>query len=208
MSILVRVPVTVAGIAALGSVAMGGCSSGGAPTSISTAPATGASTSAATVVTAPAAHTPAPLVVAPPTINTSNTAVTYDCGSQSPIAIVGADSTITLTGSCGEVDVNGAHNTVNLPTVAAINANGTGNHISWQAGPNGGAPQITNNGISNTVSGPGGANPPAAAPAPAPNPTISGPVTIGPGGISVGGGGPQIQRGPDGSVQIQPGGGG
>lgn len=104
---------------------------------------------------APAARWFAPLDVAPATINTSSGSVTYDCGNQSPITIVGASSSITLTGSCGEVDVNGAANTVNLATVAVVKANGTGNHIIWQGGPNGAAPQISNTGVGNTLVGPG-----------------------------------------------------
>jgi hypothetical protein len=112
--------------------------------------------SAATAVAAPGTRWPAPLVVAPPTIGKTSTTVSYECGNQSPITIVGSNSTITLTGSCGEVDVNGAVNTVNLQTVAVIKANGTGNHITWQAGPGGTAPQVSNTGTNNTVSGPNG----------------------------------------------------
>lgn len=93
---------------------------------------------------------------APAKIDSSFSFVTYDCGSQSPIRIVGEDSTITLNGSCGEVDVSGAANTVNLQTVAAIVATGTGNHITWEKGPGGGAPQISNPGRSNDIRGPGG----------------------------------------------------
>jgi hypothetical protein len=112
--------------------------------------------SLATAVAAPVVPWPAPLDVAPPTIGKTSTSVTYDCGNQSPITIVGSNSTITLNGSCGEVDVNGAVNTVNLQTVAVIKANGTGNHITWQAGPGGGVPQVSNTGVNNSVSGPRG----------------------------------------------------
>jgi hypothetical protein len=114
----------------------------------------GATTSAA--VAAPAARWPLPLDVAPAKVDTSFSAVTYDCGSQSPIRVVGEDSTITLNGSCGEVDVSGAANTVNLQSVAIIKATGTGNHITWQRGPGGAVPQISNPNGSNTIAGPGG----------------------------------------------------
>jgi hypothetical protein len=114
----------------------------------------GASTSAA--VAAPAGRWPLPLDVAPPKVDTSFSFVTYDCGDQSPIRIAGEDSNITLYGSCGEVDVSGAANTVNLLTVAIINATGTGNHITWEKGPGGAVPQISNPNGSNTIAGPGG----------------------------------------------------
>jgi hypothetical protein len=99
---------------------------------------------------------PIPLSVAPAKIDSSFSAMTYDCGTQSPIKIVSEDSTITLNGSCGEVDVNGAANTVNLQTVASIVATGAGNHITWQKGPAGAVPQISNPGRSNDIKGPGG----------------------------------------------------
>ncbi|PRI15978.1 hypothetical protein B2J96_07530 [Mycobacterium shigaense] len=82
--------------------------------------------------------------------------MTYDCGSQSLIKVVGEDSTITLNGTCGEVDVTGVANTVNLQTVAIINAPGTGNHITWEKGPGGGVPRISNPSGSNDIHGPGG----------------------------------------------------
>jgi Protein of unknown function (DUF3060) len=93
---------------------------------------------------------------APAKIDSSFSAVTYDCGGQSPIRISGEDSTITLYGSCGEVDVSGAANTVNIQTVAVIKATGTGNHITWEKGPGGGVPQISNPNGSNDIHGPGG----------------------------------------------------
>ncbi|OBA62492.1 hypothetical protein A5647_07945 [Mycobacterium sp. 1100029.7] len=94
--------------------------------------------------------------VAPAKIDNSVSSVTYDCGSQSPIRIVGEDATITLNGSCGEVDVSGVANTVNLQSVAIIKLTGTGNHVTWMRGPGGAVPRISNPGGSNLISGPGG----------------------------------------------------
>ena len=99
---------------------------------------------------------PASLDVAPAKIDNSVSSVTYDCGNQSPIKIVGQDATVTLNGSCGEVDVSGVANTVNLQTLAIIKATGTGNHITWLKGPGGAVPQISNPGVSNDIRGPGG----------------------------------------------------
>jgi hypothetical protein len=93
---------------------------------------------------------------APSKIDTSFAFVTYDCGGQSPIRIVGEDSTITLNGSCGEVIVSGTANTVNIQSVSAILASGTGNHITWGKGPAGAAPKISNPSGSNDIHGPGG----------------------------------------------------
>ncbi|MCV7029636.1 DUF3060 domain-containing protein [Mycobacterium sherrisii] len=99
---------------------------------------------------------PVPLDIAPAKIDASVATVTYDCGNQSPIRIVGQDATVTLNGSCGEVDVTGIANTVNLQTVASIRVTGTGNHITWMNGPDGKIPRISNTGGSNSVVGPGG----------------------------------------------------
>jgi hypothetical protein len=114
----------------------------------------GVSTSTAAAVSA--GRWPLPLDVAPAKIDNSVSNVTYDCGNQSPIKIVGEDATITLNGSCGEVDVAGVANTVNMQTVAIIKATGTGNHITWMNGPGGTVPRISNPGGSNSISGPGG----------------------------------------------------
>lgn len=105
---------------------------------------------------APAGRWTAPLDFAPAKVDTSFSSATYDCGNQSPIRVVGEDSTITLNGSCGEVDVSGIDNIVNLQTVAIINAPGTGNHITWVRAPGGGVPHVSNSGASNTIVGPGG----------------------------------------------------
>ena len=116
----------------------------------------GTNTSAAAVVTAPAGRWSAPLDVAPPKIDISVSNVTYDCGHQSPIIISGEDSTVTLNGSCGEVDISGDANIVNLQTVAIIKATGGGNHITWVNGPGGSVPHIISAGGSNDIRGPGG----------------------------------------------------
>jgi len=113
-------------------------------------------TSAAAVVTASAGRWSAPLDVAPPKIDISVSNATYDCGNQSPIRIAGEDATITLNGSCGEVDISGAANTVNIQTVAIIKATGSNNHITWENGPGGAIPQISNPSGSNDIRGPGG----------------------------------------------------
>jgi hypothetical protein len=116
----------------------------------------GASTCAATVAAAPEGRWSVPLDVAPAKIDASVAFVTYDCGNQSPIRIVGEDATITLYGSCGELDISGTANTVNLQTVTIIKAPGTGNHITWEQGPGSAAPQISNPNGSNDIHGPGG----------------------------------------------------
>jgi hypothetical protein len=94
--------------------------------------------------------------VSPAKIDVSFSAVTYDCGNQSPITIVSQGSTVTLNGSCGEVDVSGVADTVNLQTVSAINVTGSGNHVTWLRGPGGGLPKISNSGGNNDIRGPGG----------------------------------------------------
>ncbi|OBK60065.1 hypothetical protein A5653_05380 [Mycobacterium colombiense] len=104
---------------------------------------------------------PPPLDVAPAKIDKSVSTVIYDCGNQSPINVVSIDSNVTLNGSCGEVDVSGSANTVNLQTVAIIKATGSGNHITWQQGPGAGPPRISNPGGSNSIVGPAGIQAPS-----------------------------------------------
>lgn len=104
---------------------------------------------------------PPPLDVAPAKIDKSVSTVIYDCGDQSPINVVSIDSNVTLNGSCGEVDVSGSANTVNLQTVAIIKATGSGNHITWQQGPGAGPPRISNPGGSNSIVGPAGIQAPS-----------------------------------------------
>ena len=88
---------------------------------------------------------------APAAIGATNTSVTHDCASQPAVTINGASAIVTLTGSCGDVNVAGANNTLHLATVAQIEATGTGNTTTWQSGPNDVAPQISNTGTRNTV---------------------------------------------------------
>lgn len=111
--------------------------------------------------TTPSGGWPMPLDIAPATIDKNVTTVTYDCGNQSRINVVSIDSNVTLNGSCGEVDVSGSANTVNLQAVAVIKATGSGNHITWQQGPGGGQPQISNPGGSNSIVGPAGIQAPS-----------------------------------------------
>ncbi|GAB1813760.1 DUF3060 domain-containing protein [Mycobacterium sp. MUNTM1] len=117
---------------------------------------TGGATSSPRGVVSSLGRWPMPLDVAPAKIDKSVSTVTYDCGNQSPINVVSIDSNVTLNGSCGEVDVSGSANTVNLQAVAVIKATGSGNHITWQQGPGGGQPHISNPGGSNSIVGPAG----------------------------------------------------
>jgi hypothetical protein len=121
----------------------------------------GVATSPEAVFASPAGRWPAPLDAAPGKIDKSVSTVTYDCGNQSPINVVSIDSNVTLNGSCGEVDVSGSANTVNLQTVAIIKVTGSGNHVTWQQGPGGAAPHISNPGGSNSIVGPAGIQAPS-----------------------------------------------
>jgi hypothetical protein len=159
--IIIRLPLTVttAIVVIAAGAAMGDHPpvAAGAPNVVLTG---GAATSSQGVIASPAGRWPAPLDVAPAKIDKSVSTVTYDCGNQSPINVVSIDSNVTLNGSCGEVDVSGSANTVNLQTVAIIKATGSGNHITWQQGPSGAVPQISNPGGSNSIVGPAGIQPP------------------------------------------------
>lgn len=157
--IMIRVPVSVT--AAIFVVAAGTVASDAAAKYV--APGIVLTGGAATwpLEASPPRRWPAPLDIAPAKIDKSVSTVTYECGNQSPITVVSIDSNVTLNGSCGEVDVSGSANTVNLQTVAIIKATGSGNHITWQQGPGGAVPQISNPGGSNSIVGPAGIQAPS-----------------------------------------------
>jgi hypothetical protein len=178
----IRLVSATAGLTALSALTLAACSSGGSPTRATVAPLAAASPSAYS--SSPQLGTSGTAAEAPAVINTADVTATYDCTGVPRISIQGADSNLTFVGSCGEVDVTGADNTVNLPAVAVISATGTDDRITWQSGPNGAVPQITNTGVDDTVTRSSG----PVAPAPASGPQINLPgIAIGPNGVNAAG---------------------
>ena len=94
--------------------------------------------------------------------------ITHDCSKDPEASVMGNDSTITVTGACDSVSVQGNHNTLKIAsskkvsvngnenTVSveasdAIAVNGTSNKVSYKKGVSGDKVAVTNNGSKNTV---------------------------------------------------------
>jgi hypothetical protein len=91
----------------------------------------------------------------------SNDNLVYDCGGLPQINIEGDSDVITLLGTCNQLNVEGNSDKVSVAYVTQINFSGTSNMVTWGSGPNGGQPQINDQGTTNqavhgTVSAPSG----------------------------------------------------
>ncbi len=78
-------------------------------------------------------------------ISQTSANVSHQC-QERDVTVDGAANTITLTGTCNAVVVNGAGNTIDIETASAIVVNGGGNNITY-----GGSPTITDNGLGNVI---------------------------------------------------------
>jgi hypothetical protein len=95
----------------------------------------------------------------------SGATATHDCAAQPKVAITGAHNTITLTGACAKVAINGTGNRVTIAsaallavtgstnvvvvdTTAKIAVSGTQNKVSWKSGKK---PRQSATGIGNTI---------------------------------------------------------
>lgn len=94
--------------------------------------------------------------------------INHDCNSDPQVDISGSSNQITLTGTCTEVEINGASNTViieaskkvsvtganNEVTVTAsdrISVTGANNNVVWKKGIKGKRPKISSTGIQNRI---------------------------------------------------------
>jgi hypothetical protein len=96
-----------------------------------------------------------------------STAGTHDCSGRN-VKINGSSLTVSLTGNCATVEVNGSTNNVDVASaesvlvngsantvdamlVARIEARGSRNTIKWGASPSGGEPTIETTGVGNQI---------------------------------------------------------
>jgi len=76
--------------------------------------------------------------------------LTVACGSEGA-KVQGSGNTVTLTGTCSTVLVEGQNNTVHIATLGKLTVAGMNNKVYWTAGIGGAEPKITKEGIGNTV---------------------------------------------------------
>jgi len=89
-----------------------------------------------------------------PVVNISHGSGTYKfTGSCSTINVSGGSLKITAD-KVGELNVTGAKNTVTVNSVGTINVSGAKNKITYKGAVSGDAPQIDDNGVDNTITGP------------------------------------------------------
>ena len=65
--------------------------------------------------------------------------------------VQGSGNTVTLTGPCESVLVEGQNNTVHVATLGSLKVSGMGNKVYWSAGIAGATPKVTKEGMGNTV---------------------------------------------------------
>jgi hypothetical protein len=101
--------------------------------------------------------------------------------------LTGACSTINVSGGSlkitadkvGELNVSGAKNTVTVNSVGTISVSGAKNKITYKAAVSGDAPQIDNNGVDNTITGPAASKPAAGTTTTSTTTTTTAPVGAG-----------------------------
>jgi hypothetical protein len=85
-----------------------------------------------------------------PVVEGMSQRLTAACGTEGA-KVQGMGNTVTLTGPCSTVLVEGSDNTVHIATLGRLTVAGMNNKVYWSAGIDGAAPKITKEGIGNTV---------------------------------------------------------
>jgi len=85
-----------------------------------------------------------------PVVEGMSQRLTVACGTEGA-KVQGMGNTVTLTGTCATVLVEGSDNTVHIATLGKLTVAGMNNKVYWTAGIDGAAPKITKEGIGNTV---------------------------------------------------------
>jgi hypothetical protein len=96
----------------------------------------------------------APVFADEPTwkLNANDSSYSYVCGGDDWVAINGNGNTITISGACSVIEVNGSRNKVHTETVATIKVFGNNNDVRYTSAPEGKTrPVIKNKGAANTI---------------------------------------------------------
>ncbi|MEO5821309.1 MAG: DUF3060 domain-containing protein [Vicinamibacteraceae bacterium] len=107
-----------------------------------------------------------------PVVEGMSQRLTVACGTEGA-KVQGAGNTVTLTGACSTVLVEGSDNTVHIAMLGRLTVAGMNNKVYWTSGIDGAAPKVTKEGMGNSVE----KKTPADSGAPAAKPQTSTPST-------------------------------
>ena len=85
-----------------------------------------------------------------PVVEGMSQRLTVACGTEGA-KVQGMGNTVTLTGMCATVLVEGSDNTVHIAVLGRLTVAGMNNKVYWTSGIDGATPKITKEGIGNTV---------------------------------------------------------
>ena len=85
-----------------------------------------------------------------PVVEGMSERLTVACGTEGA-KVQGMGNTVTLTGTCATVLVEGSDNTVHIAVLGRLTVAGMNNKVYWTSGIDGATPKITKEGIGNTV---------------------------------------------------------
>jgi len=107
-----------------------------------------------------------------PVVDGMSQRLTVACGTEGA-KVQGMGNTVTLTGTCATVLVEGSDNTVHIATLGRLTVAGMNNKVYWTSGIDGATPKITKEGVGNVVAKktPADTEAPAAKPQTAPSTT-------------------------------------
>src|SRR6187397_923102 len=131
-----------------------------------------------------------------PVVDGMSQRLTVACGTEGA-KVQGMGNTVTLTGTCATVLVEGSDNTVHIATLGRLTVAGMNNKVYWTSGIDGATPKITKEGVGNVVA----KKTPADTEAPASTPTSSTTASAKPGNptLTVGSGAGTVAMGAGGS---------
>jgi hypothetical protein len=85
-----------------------------------------------------------------PVVEGMSQRLTVACGTEGA-KVQGMGNTVTLTGTCATVLVEGSDNTVHIATLGRLTVAGMNNKVYWTSGIDGATPKITKEGVGNVV---------------------------------------------------------
>lgn len=82
----------------------------------------------------------------------SDSSYSYVCGGDDWVAVNGKNDSLTITGECAVLEINGSDNKVTVESVGTITIRGNNNDVRYTRAPDGKhRPLIKNRGVANTI---------------------------------------------------------
>ena len=85
-----------------------------------------------------------------PVVEDMSQRLTVACGTEGA-KVQGMGNTVTLTGACATVLVEGSDNTVYIATLGRLTVAGMNNNVYWTSGIDGATPKMTKEGVGNII---------------------------------------------------------